>query len=416
MEERPRRLESVVADALDAFRVVVVTGPRQAGKTTLVRRTLQGGGTLVRLDDEATLQAALADPMAIASFGMVPRAVDEVQRAGDPLIRAIKAQVDDDPRPGQFLLNGSADFLIVPTISESLAGRAAFLELWPFTQGELDGAPDNFLRRALQGPASLGDVAHRPLASADYLGRICAGGYPEVSRLSEGARRVWFRNYLRTVVERDIKEATGARKAWQLPRVLSLLAARTAGELVVSHVHDDGGLGSRGTTEDYIGYLQMAYLIHVLPAWSRNLTRKVTRHPKVHLVDTGLAAHVLGKNPGALARPTDPARGPLYETFVVNELLRQASWLDEEVRLHHLRDRDGAEIDIIVEAADGRVVGVEVKSSSTVGHSDARWLSWLRDKIGDDFVTGVVLHTGPRSFGLGDRILALPISQLWNAA
>ncbi len=414
MEEYPRRLEPIVDDAMSAFRVVVVTGPRQAGKTTLVRRTLNEEGTFARLDEEATLQAALADPAGFASFGSTPRAFDEIQRAGDPLIRAIKAAVDDDRRPGQYLLNGSADFLTVPTISESLAGRAAFLELWPFTQGELDRTPDGFLRRALRDPDSLRDAEPAKLDTADYLERLVTGGFPEVSNLPRTARRTWFRNYVRTVTERDITELTGARRARQLPRVLSLLTARTAGELVVSHIHDDAGLGSRATTEDYIGYLQMAYLVHLLPAWSRNLTRKITRHPKIHLVDTGLAAHILGKNPDALARPNDPARGPLFETFVVNELLRQASWLDEDVRLHHLRDRDGAEIDLVIEAADGRILAVEVKSSTTVRPSDARWLAWLRDKIGDDFVHGIVFHTGERTWVVGDRISAVPISALWT--
>lgn len=412
MDQRPRRLEPILREALDTFRVVVVTGPRQAGKTTLVRRTIAGEGTFARFDDEAVLQAALADPGGFASFGATPRAIDEIQRGGDPLIRAIKAVVDDDPSPGQYLLNGSADFLTVPTISESLAGRAAFLELWPFTQGELHAGSDRFLEHALRDPDRLLDVAPSP-RDRDYLERICAGGFPEATGLRERARRTWFRNYVRTVTERDITELTGARRAQQLPRVLSLLAARTAGELVVAHIHDDSGLGSRGTTDDYIAYLQMTYLVHLLPAWSRNLTRKITRHPKIHVVDSGLAAHVLGKDPTSLARPDDPVRGPLHETFVVNELLRQAGWLEDDVRLHHLRDRDGAEIDLVIEAADGRVVAVEVKASSTARPTDARWLAWLRDKIGDDFVTGIVLYTGPRAFPLGDRLVAVPIAGLW---
>lgn len=323
--------------------------------------------------------------------------------------------VDDDPTPGQYLLNGSADFLMVPTISESLAGRAAFLELWPFTQGELGHTPERFLERAITDPDALLTDAPAPLNRDDYLERICVGGFPEAVRLHGRARRTWFANYVRTVTERDITELTGARRARQLPKVLALLAARTAGELVVSHIHDDSGLGSRTTTDDYIAYLQMAYLVRLLPAWSRNLTRKVTRHPKVHLTDTGLAAHILGKNPTALARPDDPARGSLHETFVANEMIRQVTWLDADVRLYHLRDRDGAEIDIVLEAADGRVVAIEVKASSTASPNDARWLAWLRDRIGDDFVAGIVLYTGTRSFILGERLMALPISRVWLA-
>lgn len=197
-------------------------------------------------------------------------------------------------------------------------------------------------------------------------------------------------------------------------RTTSIAFALADSPKVVAHIHDASGLGSRTTTDDYIAYLQMTYLVLLLPAWSRNLTRKITRHPKVHIADTGIAAHILGKDPTALARPTDGARGPLLETFVLNELHRQTTWLDDEVRLHYLRDRDGAEVDIVAEAADGRIVAIEVKSSPSASIADDRWLSWLRDKTGDDFITGVVFHTGPRAFRLGDRLSALSISYLWT--
>jgi predicted AAA+ superfamily ATPase len=413
--ERQRRMEEIVADSLASFRVVVVTGPRQAGKTTLVRRVLGGGGSLARLDDEATLQAAIADPEGFVAYGDAPRAIDEVQRGGDALVRAVKAAVDADSSPGQFLLNGSADFLTVPTLSESLAGRAVFHELWPFTQGEIEGTRDGLLAAAFADSDRLLDI-DSPLGSDDYLERICVGGYPEVMSLPARSRRAWFRNYIRTVTQRDITELTGARRAQQLPRLLGLLAANTAGELVATRIHADSGLGSRDTTDDYIGYLQMTYLAHLVPAWSRNLTRKITRHPKVHITDSGLAAHMLGKDPASLRRPDDPARGALVETFVVDELLRQTGFLEEpEVRLHHLRDRDGAEVDIIAEASDGRVVALEVKASRSVNQADARWLAWLRDKISDDFVCGIVLHTGDRAYRLGDRLLAVPMAALWLA-
>ena len=412
--ELPRHLTSVVQEALADFRVVVVTGARQAGKTTLVRQTLDGRGTFVRLDDEATLQAALSDPISLARSGATPRAFDEVQRAGDPLVRAIKAAVDDDTTPGQFLLNGSADFLTVPTISESLAGRAAFFELWPFTQGELVGAPDGFLDTAFADPESLRSGPASTLTPADYLSRVVAGGYPEVTALPERVRRSWFANYVRTVTQRDITELTGARRADQLPRLLRLLAARTANELVLAQVHRDAGFGSRDTTDDYIGFLGMTYLVQLLPAWSRSLTTKVKRHPKLHLVDTGLAAHLLGKHADALARPTDPARGPLLETFAFNELRRQLGWSEVDAAPHHFRDRDGAEVDIIFEATDGRVVAVEVKASATVDRADFRWLELLRSKVGDDFIHGFVLYCGERPLAFGDRLTAVPLASLWE--
>lgn len=414
MGDLPRRLEPVTRQALADFRVVVVTGPRQAGKTTLVRRVLGAAGTFERLDRAATLQAALADPDGFAAFGEPPRAFDEVQRAGDPLIRAIKTIVDEDPTRGQFLLNGSADFLTVPNISESLAGRAAFLELWPFTQGEMHQAPDGFLEAAFTDADRLLEVGSPPLGLGDYLDRVCTGGFPEVTAMAPQARQRWFRDYVRTVTQRDIRDLSGARRTRDLPKLLRLLAARTAGELVVDGLHDDAGFGSRHTTEAYLGYLQMTYLVLLLPAWSRNLTSKAARRPKIHITDSGLAAHLLGKNPQSLARPTDPARGRLIESFVVNELQRQASWQRDAVALHHFRDRGGPEIDVVAESADGRLVAIEVKSGPVVDAKVARHLRWLRDRVPDDFVCGVVLHSGGRAFRLGDRLLALPISRLWT--
>lgn len=413
--EVPRRLGPAVVAALQAFRVVVVTGARQAGKTTLVRQVLGGSGTFQRLDDEAILEAALADPVGLVAYGARPCAFDEVQRGGDPLVRAIKSAVDADPAPGQFLLNGSADFLTVPVLSESLAGRAAFFELWPFSQGEIDSGPDGFLSLLLQDPDRLRGGPPSPLRIPDYLERVCAGGFPEIARLPVSARRAWFANYVRTVTQRDITELSGARKADQLPRLLRLLAARTASELVVSNVHEAAGFGGRQTTEDYIGFLGMTYLVHRLPAWSRNLTTKVKRHPKIYVSDTGLAAHLMGKEPAALARPDDPARGPLVETFVVNELRKQVGWVGADVTLHHFRDRDGVEVDVVIETADGRVAGIEVKSGATVTRADARWLGWLRDKLGDRFVAGVVLYAGDRPVAFGDRLTAVPLSYLWQA-
>jgi hypothetical protein len=413
--ELPRRLASVVREALAAFRVVVITGPRQAGKTTLVRHVLGDGGTLVRLDDEATLQAARSDPASSARFGAIPRAFDEVQRAGDPLVRAIKAVVDDDPTPGQFLLDGSADFLTVPTISESLAGRAAFLELWPFTQGELDGGADRFVDIAFSEPDRLRAGPATRLTVADYLDRIVTGGYPEAVGLDRRARRLWFTNYVRTVTQRDITELTGARRAQQLPRLLRLLAARTANELVISHVHAHAGLASRLTTEDYIGFLTMTYLVHTVPAWSTNVTSKVKRHPKVHVADSGLATHLLGKDIDALARPGDQSRGPLFESFAVNELRRQLTWSETDAALRHFRDRDGAEVDIILEGSDGRVLGIEVKASATIEVTDFKGLNLLRTRIGDHFVHGYVLHCGERPLAFGDRLTAIPLATLWTA-
>lgn len=402
------RYEETVA----ARRVTVVSGPRQAGKTTLVRSHLRAG-TLRSLDDPGTLGAAITDPVGFVELGPRPLVVDEVQRAGEPLVRAIKLIVDRDPSPGQFVLTGSSNFLTVPTISESLAGRAGFVEVWPFTQGEISGRPDQFVDRALMGAAAFADYQPGRFSRRDLLERVCAGGYPEVQQLTAGQRQAWFRDYVRTTIERDVVELSGIRKVAEMGQLLQLFAARTGCELVMQAVIDDAPL-ERQAVYDHRAWLETIHLLTTVPAWSRNLTRRVKRHPKIFLTDPGLAAWLLGKSPGALADPEDPATGQLVETFVVAELRRQLTWAAADVAMFHWRDRSGAEVDIVLEANDGRVVGIEVKSHQTAKPEWFRWLTHMRDTLGDKFVAGIALYAGDDVLPFGDRLLAAPISALWE--
>ena len=408
-----RAIESRYRDTVGARRVTVVTGPRQSGKTTLVRTQLGGAGTLRSLDDQGALDAALADPVGFAALGGRPLVIDEVQRGGEPLVRAIKQAVDLDPSPGQFVLTGSSNFLTVPTISESLAGRAGFVEVWPFTQGEVAGTADRFIDGLFAGTGEL--RAHRPsgLDRRGLLERVCTGGYPEVHRLPVRQRPGWFRDYVRTTIERDVVELSGIRKVAEMGQLLRLLAARTGCELVMQSVIDDSPL-ERQAVYDHRAWLETIHLVTTLPAWSRNLTRRVKRRPKVFLTDPGLAAWLLGKTPAALQDPTDPATGQLVETFVFAELRRQLTWAATDVTMYHWQDRAGAEVDLILEAADGRVAGLEVKSGHTPRPEWFRWLTQMRDTLGDKFAAGVALYAGQQILPFGDRLLAAPISTLWE--
>jgi uncharacterized protein len=409
-------LERAVADryqdTVASRRVTVVTGPRQAGKTTLVQSRL-GGGTLRSLDDPGTLDAAFADPLSFVELGPRPLVIDEVQRAGEPLVRAIKLAVDRGPRPGQFVLTGSSNFLTVPTISESLAGRAGFVEVWPFTQGEISGTPDRFIDHALSGPAAFS--AHQPgrFSRRDLLQRVCAGGYPEVQQLSNRQRPGWFRDYIRTTIERDVVELSGIRKVAEMGQLLRLFAARTGCELVMQGIVDDAPL-ERQAVYDHRAWLETIHLLTTVPAWSRNLTRRVKRRPKVFLTDPGLAAWLLGKTPDALVDREDPATGQLVETFVFAELRRQLTWAATDIAMFHWQDREGAEVDLVLEAADGRVIGIEVKSGQTAKPEWFRWLTQMRDSLGSKFVAGIALYTGNAVLPFGDRLLAAPISALWE--
>jgi len=399
-------------DTVAARRVTVVTGPRQAGKTTLVQSQL-GSGTLRSLDDQGTVNAAVADPAGFLALGTRPLVIDEVQRAGEPLVRAIKLAVDRDPGPGQFVLTGSSNFLTVPTISESLAGRAGFVEVWPFTQGEISGQPDRFIDRALTGPAAFGAYQPGRFSRRDLLERACTGGYPEVHRLAARERPGWFRDYVLTTIERDAVQLSGIRKVAEMGQLLRLFAARTGCELVMQGIIDDAPL-ERQAVYDHRAWLEIIHLITTLPAWSRNLTRRVKRHPKIFLTDPGLAAWLLGKTPDALDDPSDPATGQLVETFVFDELRRQLTWAATDVTLYHWQDRSGAEVDIVLEAADGRVAAIEIKTGQTAKPEWFRWLGQMRDTIADKFMTGIALYAGNDVLPFGDRLIAAPISSLWE--
>lgn len=412
----PRHVSDEIDDALRWARVTLIHGPRQAGKTTLARQTCnRWDGTFVTLDDPALLEAARRDPVGFVTQPE-PLVIDEIQRAGDPLVTAIKMAVDLDPTPGRFLITGSTNFLTVPTVSESLAGRLAIIELWPFSQAELARSrPETFVSLAFGHPQAQRSGTMGITTRDQYLELICTGGYPAVTNLTVRQRRGWYGNYLRTVIQRDIVELADIRRAESIAPVLSTVAA-TGQELNVARLARGAGVDPR-TADSYLSWLATVFLVRRVPMWSRNLSTKQAKSAKLYVTDSGLAAHLAGKDPLALARPTDTSVGSLVETFVVNEVAKQLTWNQPDARLHHFRDHRGPEIDLILEAPDGRVVAIEVKAAISPGPGTARWLTWLRDRLdllGDDFVHGFVLHTGPNRASLGDRLTLLPIEALWT--
>lgn len=405
---RSRLLSGPLDEALADTPVVVVAGPRQAGKSTLAEHVVAGrGGTWLSLDDAASLDAARTDPVGFVAGRTGLVGIDEAQRAPE-LLLAVKAQVDRDRRPARFLLTGSTRLLGAPGLADSLAGRMEALTLWPFTQAELigGGASSGLIDAAFDG--DLGALRPEPGGRSDVMDRAVRGGYLPALERSERRRTAWYDSYVSGVIDREVRAVTDATYLRELPRLLRLAASRTSGELNVADVSRDLGL-SRATTDAYLAHLEAVFLVHTVPAWSTNLTSRVVRRPKIGLTDTGLAARLLGGR----VRSDPHIAGRLIETFVTNELRAQAEWSLTRPQLFHYRDRDGGEVDLVLESGDGRVVGVEIKAGATVRADDLRGLRLLEQRLGAEFAAGIVLCTGLDVVHLGGRLWTLPISALW---
>ncbi len=410
-----RHLRRRLDRALDGFRVVMVHGPRQSGKTTLARLVTESRrGTYRTLDDDATREAALNDPMTFLTEYEGLTTVDEIQLGGDRVVRAIKQLVDAEPTPGRFLLTGSTNFLTVPTISESLAGRVGILGLWPLSEAELLGSPPSAFDAWFNQPARFG--RGEPTERRRYLEMLCRGGYPEVMNLDPRMRDDWYDSYINTVTSRDVFELADIRRKASFPSLLRWVAAATATEVNVTTAASDLGI-DRSTAVSYLEWLRTVFLIHELPPWSRNFTSRAVRRPKLYVTDSGLASNLLGVDAAMLAPATARATGPLLETFTVNEIARQLTASGSRVDMFHYRDHQKREIDLVLERRDGAVVAVEVKAtrSPTAGH--LHHVRWLRDKLDSaapgTFRAGVLLHTGSQSLIVGDRLHLRPISMLW---
>ena len=405
-----RHVEPLVAEALADTRVVAVNGARQVGKSTLAKSLASAArNPVIRLlDDPATIGAARESPVDFVDHdGLM--VIDEIQLAPE-LFRAIKLVADADPTPGRFLLTGSARILALRDLPDALPGRMETIELWPFSQGEIDGTPDRFIDAAFRHGPQLRHAS--TLTRRDYLERVVRGGYPEAVRRSSRRRTAFFESYLTTLIERDVRELAAIQRRGELRRLLALLAGRSGGLLVPATLASQASL-SRSTIGRYLELLGAVFLIKEIPAWSSGQTTRAVGAPKLAYVDSGIAGHLLGQDPARLAAPGGAA-GQLLENFVLMELARQTTWSEQLVRLHHYRTRDGVEVDGVLEAADGRVVGVEVKAGSAVRAEDVAGLRHLANRLGDRFVAGYVLYTGQQTLPFGDQIRALPVDALWQ--
>ncbi len=408
----PRFAERRLVEALGDTPVVLVHGPRQCGKTTLAQMVGDSRGYVYfSFDDEATLAAASADPTGFVADLPDRVILDEVQRVPE-LFTALKMAVDRHRTPGRFLLTGSANVLLIPKLADSLAGRIEILPLHPLAQCELARQAPRFLDRLFAG--SFKASMHERLGS-ELVNRIVAGGYPAaLSRSVAHRRAAWYRDYIDTIVQRDVRDLARIRSLEVLPRLLAVAGAQTAQLLNVADLASPFQL-SRPTIREYVTLLERVFLLEVLPPWHTNRLRRLIKTPKLHVGDTGVASSLLGVDSAALTRDR-VLLGHLLETFVFQELRRQASWHDSDVRFHHFRQKDGAEVDIVLEQGGQGIAGVEVKAGATVRAEDFRGIRKLMAAAGDRFLTGVVLYDGEASVRFGDGMYAVPIRALWEIA
>ncbi|MFH0992663.1 MAG: ATP-binding protein [bacterium] len=406
-----RHIQKALQDALRDTPVVFVNGPRQAGKSTLVHTLIEKSysATYVTFDDATMLSAARSDPAGFLQGFSGNLILDEVQRVPD-LFLSIKAEVDRSRKPGRFILTGSANVLLLPKIAESLAGRMEILTLWPFSQGEIENRRERFIDRIFsEAPihTTLGTVSKNQI-----IERVSIGGFPEaLLRDSETRRNAWYGSYITTILQRDVRDISRLEGLTQLPKLLSLLATRVAQLLNIAALSNACAI-PQTTLKRYLTLLETTYLIHLLPAWSGNLGKRLIKTPKAFLCDTGLLTYLLGSNTAQLQAQATMF-GPVLENFIMMELLKQISWSKTDPSLYHFRTLRGQEVDLVLEDRKRNIVGIEVKASSTVTNADFKNIKVLQEISGNKFHRGVVLYTGSSIIPFGKSLFAFPVHSLW---
>jgi predicted AAA+ superfamily ATPase len=411
-----RRLTDVVEARLAEEPVVVLNGPRTVGKSTLLSRLAERlGRAVIDCDDPATRTAVRDDPARFIESDQ-PVLLDEYQHVPE-VLDAIKAQLNRDLRPGGYVLAGSTRYATLPAAAQTLTGRVDIIPVLPLSQGEIDNVRESFVTRLLDGAGIEMASPQVPATREEYAHRATSGGLPVALRRPPGrSRSRWFSNYVNLVVDKDVLDISRVRQREMLPRLLRQLAARSGQVLNMAAIGATIGL-EKSTAENYIKLLEAVFLIGRLPAWGTTLGSRIAKHPKIHVVDSGVMAWLLNLTPQkiALAAPSTLSEyGHLIETFAVGEILKQASWSDAPVTTGHFRTEAGDEVDLVLERDDGQVIAFEIKAGSRISGEDLRGLRHLKQRLGDRLEEAIVLHTGIHAYTHNGWITVLPLSRLWT--
>lgn len=404
-----RHITPKVEDALKDTPVVLINGARQIGKSTLVENLKYSQKINYHtLDNLNTLEAAKTDPLYFIQSNTTLMVIDEIQKAPE-LFPVIKEAVDKNRKPGQFLLTGSANVLLLPKVSESLSGRMEIINMWPLSLGEILNKKDLFVDRIFS--KNLTFPSFTQIEKKELLSRILDGGYPEVlTRETEARKHAWFKSYITTLLQRDVRDLANIEGLTLLPRLLSLIATRSASLINYAELSRSSSI-SQTTLTRYLTLLQTVFLIYTLLPWSGNLSKRLVKAPKIYLNDTGLLSYLLGISQTRL-QDEPHLTGFLLENFVATELKKQLTWNNTQAELFHYRTQSGQEIDLILENTQGQCVGIEVKSSSTVSQQDFKTLVAFADENKKVFLRGIVLYTGTQILPFGKDLHAIPISAI----
>lgn len=417
--------------------VVLLTGPRQTGKTTLckaIQLDLSADGLRYEyytLDDQATLEYAKDDPVGFVDQLPEHVILDEVQFAPD-IFRPLKKSVDDHRIPGRFLLTCSTQLSLVAGLADALVGRVAIETIYPLSQRELNAfstrsarsyfdlwdtdnlksqsGTQSFLQDLLEGRVST-EFVQLPRLSRELAQRIVVGGYPVPQMLDPSARREWHQDYIRTISQRDIQQMSSVRRIDLIPEIARVAASKTSRLLNLSAMEQSLEL-SRNTVNDYVSLLQAFYVLQRIPSWTNKRLRRTVRSPKLHFVDTGLACSLLNLDADALWKDRELFRR-LAKSFVVQEIVKQLSWQDRTNLLFHYRDRDGVELDIVIETGNLAIVAIDVSTRASVRKSDFSGIRKLKE-ASEKFIAGVVLYDGEIARSIDENLYAVPISKLWD--
>jgi predicted AAA+ superfamily ATPase len=410
-----RRLGEVVEARLAEEPVVVLNGPRTVGKSTLLSE-LAGrlGRAVIDCDDLATRAAVRSDPARFVESDQ-PVLIDEYQHVPE-LLDAIKAQLNRDLRPGRYVLAGSTRYATLPEAAQALTGRVDIIPVLPLSQGEIGDVRETFVVRLLDGAGIDMTPAQMSTPRDEYARRATSGGMPVALRRPPGrSRSRWFSNYVNLVIDKDVLDISRVRQREMLPRLLGQLAARSGQVLNMAAMSGTIGL-EKSTAENYVKLMEAVFLVYRLPAWGTTLGARITRHPKVHLVDSGVMAWLLNLTPQKITQATPAALteyGHLLETFAVGEILKQASWFDAPVTAGHFRTEAGDEVDLVLERDDGQVIAIEVKAGSRISGEDFRGLRQLKERLGLRLEAAIILYTGEHAYTHEDWITILPLDRLW---